>query len=72
MPTELAHNMPKAMHTLLVDTAELAADTMVFLTAEKRDWLAGRYLSCTWDMGQLLQRKDEIAKSESLKIRLLV
>ena len=64
--------MPKGMHAILTDTAELAADTMVFLTAEKRDWLAGRYLSCTWDMGQLLQRKDEIANSELLKIKLLV
>ncbi|KAK5011415.1 hypothetical protein LTR28_003336 [Elasticomyces elasticus] len=39
--TELANNMPKEMHHVLVDTPQLSADSIVWLTKEKRDWLAG-------------------------------
>ncbi|KAL9075774.1 MAG: hypothetical protein Q9161_001526 [Pseudevernia consocians] len=53
-------------------TPELGADTMVFLTQEKRDWLAGRYVSCAWDMPELLAKRDEIVKGDKLKLRLVV
>jgi len=36
--TELAKTMPKYMYKVLQDTPELAGDTFVFLTREKRDW----------------------------------
>ena len=36
--TELAGNMPEYMHGRLQDTPELAGDTFVFLTREKREW----------------------------------
>ena len=55
----------------LNDTPELAADTMVFLTQEKREWLAGRYVSCTWDMPELLAKKSEIVEGDKLKMRLV-
>ncbi|KAL9113855.1 MAG: hypothetical protein Q9227_001989 [Pyrenula ochraceoflavens] len=42
--TELASVMPKEMHGGLVDTAEMGSDTITWLTREKRDWLAARYL----------------------------
>ena len=64
--------MPENRHHVLVDTAELASDTMVWLTAEKRDWLAGRYLSCNWDMEGLLRKKDEVVDGDLLKVRLQV
>jgi hypothetical protein len=57
---------------VLVDTPEVAADTMAFLTQEKRTWLAGRYISCTWDMPQFLARKDEIVKGDKLKMRMVL
>lgn len=43
---------------------------MAFLTQERRNWLAGRYLSCTWDMEELLSREEEIVQGDKLKVRL--
>ena len=68
--TELALNMPKAAHAGLVDKAELAGDAMVWLTTERREWLAGRYISVNWDVEELLQKKDKIVKEDLLKVRL--
>lgn len=70
--TELASNMPKESHHVLCDQPQLAADTVVWLVAEKRDWLAGRYVSVTWDMKEFLDKKDEIVKGDLLKVRMAV
>lgn len=42
----------------------------VWLTSERRDWLAGRYVSCNWDMAELLHRQDEIVEKDLLKLKL--
>jgi hypothetical protein len=55
-----------------VETAELSADTIAFLTREKRDWLTGRYINCTWDMPELMAQKDEIVKGDKLKVKLVI
>jgi hypothetical protein len=57
---------------VLKDTPEMGADTMVFLTQEKRTWLAGRYVSCNWYMPEFLSKEDEIVKGDKLKIRLVL
>ena len=72
VPTELALVMPSQVHHVLTDTPELAAATMVWLTAEKRDWLAGRYIDCTWDMEAFLQKKEEVVERDLLKVKLMV
>lgn len=50
----------------------MGANAMVFLTQEKRDWLAGRYISLNWDMPTFLSKKEEIVKGDKLKMRLVV
>ncbi|TVY71570.1 Short chain dehydrogenase citE [Lachnellula suecica] len=60
VPSEMGLKIPPEMHFALVDTAELGADTLAFLTAERRDWLAGRYISVNWDVSELFSREDEI------------
>lgn len=70
--TELAHNLPEGMHDYLIDTPELSGDTLVWLGAERREWLSGRYLTATWDMEELSARKDEIVKGDLLKDRLAI
>jgi hypothetical protein len=55
---------------VFTDTLELGADTMCFLTAEKRDWLAGRYVNCPWDMPEFLSREEEIVEGDKLKMRM--
>ncbi|CAD0112201.1 unnamed protein product [Aureobasidium uvarum] len=70
--TELASKMPQTSHHLLQDTPALAGDTVAWLINEKREWLAGRYVSVTWDMKEFLDKKDEIVKKDLLKVRMVV
>ncbi|KAL9630786.1 MAG: hypothetical protein Q9164_006242 [Protoblastenia rupestris] len=70
--TELAVNMPKEAHGLLIDQPELAGDTIVWLTQQRREWLAGRYVSCTWDMPELIKMEDEIVQKGLLKVRMVL
>lgn len=70
VPTELAKGMPEGMHRVLIDKPALAADTFVWLTAERRYWLAGRYISSTWDMKEFSDMKDDVVKKDLLKVRL--
>ena len=43
--TEMGKRMPEHLHVLLNDSTELAGDAIAFLTKERREWLAGRYVS---------------------------
>lgn len=67
--TELALTMPAWMHHVLVDTPALPADVMVWLSRERRAWLSGRYVSATWDMEELVGRREEIVQKDLLKFR---
>ncbi|GAB7349633.1 hypothetical protein MBLNU459_g0313t3 [Dothideomycetes sp. NU459] len=69
--TDLATALPQqAIDEWLIDEPQLAADTVVWLTKERREWLGGRYVSVTWDMEELLGKKDEIVKGDLLKVRM--
>jgi hypothetical protein len=57
---------------VFTETPYISADPIVFLTREKRDWLQGRYINCTWDMEELVAMKDEIVKGDKLKVRLVL
>ena len=71
--TEMTLNtLPPKYHTNLVDTPELVADSIVFLTKEKQMWLAGRYISASWSMLELMSKKDEIVEGNKLKVRLAI
>lgn len=72
VPTELAWKMPDFVKVNLIDTPALMSDTVVFLTQKRREWLRGRYLSCNWDMQQLLAMQDEIVEKDKLKMRMVV
>jgi NAD(P)-dependent dehydrogenase (short-subunit alcohol dehydrogenase family) len=54
---------------IFVDTAELAGDTVVYMTGERKEWLSGRYVNVTWDMPQLEAKKNEIVKEDKLKVK---
>ena len=68
--TELGKCSPEELHSQLTDTPDLPADTVVWLTQERREWLAGRYISCTWDMPELLQKEKEIVQEDKLRMRM--
>lgn len=68
--TTLAKNMPEAMHQYLDDSPALAGSFIVWLTSGQADWAKGRYLSCNWDVEELLACKEEIVKKDLLVNRL--
>ncbi|KAJ2982366.1 hypothetical protein NQ176_g1444 [Zarea fungicola] len=70
--TDLALGLPQHAHSILVDTAELAADGLAWISMERREWLGGRYVSVNWDMPELISRQDEIVAGDMLKLRLVV
>lgn len=57
---------------VFVDTPQISADTIVYLTSEKRQWLSGRYINCTWDMPEFLAQEEEIVKGDKLKVRMVL
>ncbi|KAL9620356.1 MAG: hypothetical protein Q9204_008217 [Flavoplaca sp. TL-2023a] len=58
----------KGREHVFVETPELSGDTIVYLVNEEREWLAGRYINCTWDMPQFMAMKDDIVKGDKLKL----
>jgi NAD(P)-dependent dehydrogenase (short-subunit alcohol dehydrogenase family) len=69
--TELATGMPEYMHVFLNDSAELCGDNVAWMTQNRQEWLAGRYYSVTWDVDELLAKKDEIVQGDKLKMRMV-
>lgn len=70
--TELAMNMPADRQNVLTDTPELAADSLVWLSRERRDWLSGRFVSVSWDLEELEQKKQDILERNLLKFRVVI
>jgi NAD(P)-dependent dehydrogenase (short-subunit alcohol dehydrogenase family) len=68
--TDLANGMPEAFHVALIDKPELAGNTVVWLTGERRVWLSGRYVSVNWDVEELEQRREDILRGDLLKVRM--
>lgn len=70
--TDMGKRLPKERHPALTETPKLCADTVVFLTEKRREWLAARYLSSTWDMEELLAKEKEVVDGDKLKVRMIV
>ncbi|KAF2837503.1 NAD-P-binding protein [Patellaria atrata CBS 101060] len=70
--TGMGISLPTQYHQALTDTPELPAHTLVWLSKERREWLAGRYVNSQWDMDELLKKKDTIVKQDLLKVRMAV
>ena len=68
--TDMGSSLPEEYHPLLIDTVELAADSLVWLTETRKEWLSGRYVSANWDVTELEARKDEIVKGDKLKFKM--
>ncbi|KAI0966586.1 putative short-chain type dehydrogenase [Xylaria arbuscula] len=76
VPTDMTSGpdgkVPDALAHIFVETPELAADSIVYLSKEKREWLGGRYVNVTWDLPELIGKKDEIVQGDKLKVELIV
>ncbi|KAL3429590.1 hypothetical protein BDV09DRAFT_202882 [Aspergillus tetrazonus] len=70
VPTDIIggpEGLPEHHKPIFIETPELAGDSLVFLTSEKRTWLGGRYLNLTWDLPELLQREEEIVALDKFR-----
>ncbi|KZV64869.1 NAD(P)-binding protein [Peniophora sp. CONT] len=52
------------------DTVELAASTFLWLTARNAEFLSGRYVQATWDLNEILAKKEEIVRDNLLVTKL--
>ena len=68
----MGKRLPVERHVGLTETPRLCADTLVFLTESRREWLAARYISVTWDMEEFLSREEEIVQGDKLKVRMVI
>jgi hypothetical protein len=57
---------------LIVDSLELPGGFVAWLTKGERTWLNGRYVSATWDVDELLAKKQEIVDGDLLKMKLMI
>ncbi|KAF1364433.1 putative oxidoreductase ucpA [Lizonia empirigonia] len=69
--TKLAEKI-KEIKDYLIDTPELCGGFVVWLSAEDRAWLNGRYVSATWDVSTLEDMKEDIVEGNKLKMKLVV
>jgi NAD(P)-dependent dehydrogenase (short-subunit alcohol dehydrogenase family) len=68
--TQMTINEPQSLRDRLPHKPEIAGITIVWLAAVRKLWLAGRYVSCPWDMEELSSRKDEIVERYKLKMKM--
>ncbi|RYP41946.1 hypothetical protein DL768_010421 [Monosporascus sp. mg162] len=69
--TKITEHTPEMVRDALPDRPDIAGDTIAWLAAERREWLGGRYISCPWDMEELMKKKDEIIEKDKLKMRMV-
>uniref|UniRef100_A0A060T0Z9 ARAD1C12430p n=1 Tax=Blastobotrys adeninivorans TaxID=409370 RepID=A0A060T0Z9_BLAAD len=68
--TKITEHAPEAVRDALPDRPDVAGDTIAWMAAERREWLAGRYVSCQWDMEELVAKMEEIVQQDKLKMRM--
>ncbi|KAF2757082.1 short chain dehydrogenase reductase [Pseudovirgaria hyperparasitica] len=64
--------MVEEAEDFFIDTPELAAGFLVWLTHKNRSWLNGRYLNAEWDVDELEGMRKEIEGTDKLKMRMVV
>ncbi|KAI1641228.1 hypothetical protein F4809DRAFT_637006 [Biscogniauxia mediterranea] len=75
IPTDIVgglEGLSPVLRPVFVETPELSADSLVYLTLKRREWLGGRYVNVTWDLPELMSKEDEIVKGDKLKVKLVV
>ncbi|KAL4881858.1 hypothetical protein BJY04DRAFT_188212 [Aspergillus karnatakaensis] len=63
--------LPGEMRDRFPDQPEMAGDTIAWLAAERREWLGGRYVSCPWDMEELVAMRGVIVEGDKLKMNMV-
>lgn len=68
----MAENLDDKWKAIFTESPQLSGHTIVYLTSERRQWLSGRYINCTWDMPELTsaETKKKIVDGDLLKLTL--
>lgn len=69
--TTITQHTPEEIRDRLPHSPDIAGDTIAWLARARRQWLAGRYTSCPWDMQELAQRQTEVVAGDKLKVRMV-
>jgi len=69
--TQLSASIGEKARAGLRDEPSMAGDTIVWLVSQRREWLSGRYVSCPWDMEELVAMEKEIVGQDKLKLRMM-
>ncbi|KIW93642.1 uncharacterized protein Z519_06247 [Cladophialophora bantiana CBS 173.52] len=66
-------NTPEEFLPYMTDEVDLCGAVCVFLSKQIRDlgWLGGRLISATWDMEELMAKKQQVVERDLLKFTLL-
>jgi NAD(P)-dependent dehydrogenase (short-subunit alcohol dehydrogenase family) len=70
--TKITEGTPEPIRNRLPDSPDVAGDTIAWLAAERKEWLGGRYISCPWDMEELMSREREIVQGDKLKLKMVM
>jgi short-subunit dehydrogenase len=68
--TELSRGIGEGARAGLRDEPGMAGDTIAWLAGERKEWLGGRYVSCAWDMEELVGMEGEIVREDKLKLKM--
>ena len=72
VPTDIAQESGLIEQGMeMPDPAELPAYTMLYLSSGKADWLSGRYVESTWDLGQVEREWKEKILTKDLLVNKL-
>lgn len=69
--TKITEGTPEPIRNRLPDRPDIAGDTIAWLSTQRREWLGGRYVSCPWDMEELMSREKEIVEGDKLKLKMV-
>ncbi|KAB5580996.1 short chain dehydrogenase reductase [Coniochaeta sp. 2T2.1] len=68
--TGMAEEFERAGVLFEYDDVSLPADFLVWVGSEEAEWLGGRYVFASWDMEELVARKEEIEEGRELTVGL--
>ncbi|KAI0269891.1 hypothetical protein BC834DRAFT_1014534 [Gloeopeniophorella convolvens] len=72
-PGVVETDMTKSRNSEVTESVALPAATLLFLTAGKADYLSGRYVSATWDLGEVERDwKEKIVEQNGLVSKLYI
>lgn len=68
--SDKSEKLPDFFRGMFVDGVELPADTIIWLSKERREWLNARFVFGNWELEKLEIRKDEIVGRDLVKFRI--